>query len=383
MGRATGMHVNRRTSIGFACVVCAALAAPARAQQWPVPGLPGIDTEVGVELFGVPLTRTLSSERANPLHLRAIVSPTGHYELGLERRFGDAAARPVGAAWARVTTLERGRFYGWGNDTPSPLPASAYDIRPFRGSVGAGLLFERERVRFELGPELRYVHTSLEYEPEDDGDADADDPPFATPPAITMLRPYGSGPFSQVAFSAALEVRTAPPGEGVPAGVGLGLSARWSPAALDVTSAYATLGAEAQGFLRLELPGNPLLAARIGVERASSGVPYFDAPHVGGYGRLRGYRSERYTGTGAMWAGLENRLRLGGFTVRDRSLAFGTLAFTDIGRVTLDGESGTGFRASWGGGVWLGLDDGPTASLTVAEGDGTRVYLRVGLFDWR
>lgn len=373
------MTLKTYAPAGLACLLCAALATPGTAQQLPIPGIPGVRTEVGLELFGMPLTRTLRSESPNAVRLRAILSPLGHYELGLERRFGDASIRPAGAVWGRVTTLDRRRFYGWGNDTPAPLPSSAYDIRPFEGSVQAGLLFERERIRFELGPQFRYVHTSLEAELDDDGDADADD----VTPAIAMLRPYGSGAFSQVAIAGAFQARTAPPEAGTPAGVGLALEARWSPAALDVERAYGTVSAEAQGFLRLELPGSPLFAARVGYERASSAVPYFDAPYVGGYGRLRGYRSQRFTGTGAVWAGLENRIRLGGFSVRDRSLEFGTLAFADVGRVTLEGASGSGFRGAWGGGIWVGLENGPTASLTLAEGDETRLYLRVGLFDWR
>lgn len=364
---------------GLACLLCAALAAPAEAQRAPIPGIPGLDTEVGVDLFGTSVTRTLRSDSPNTFRLRAILSPLGRYELGLERRFGDASGAPVGVVWGRASTLERRRFYGWGNETPAPLPSSAYDIRPFEGSVGAGLLFERDRIRFELGPEFRHVQTSLDFERDDDGDADADD----RPPAIAMLRPYGSGPFSQVAMAGAFEVRTAPPGAGAPAGAGLEVEGRWSPAALDVVRSYATVRAEAQGFLRLDLPGSPLLAARLGMERASSAVPYFDAPHVGGYGRLRGYRSQRFSGTGAVWAGIENRIRLGGFSVRDRSLEFGTLAFADVGRVTLEGDGETGFHGSWGGGVWLGLEDGPTASLSLAEGDGTRLYVRLGLFDWR
>jgi len=384
-GRVTGVgtYVKKHTATGFACLACAALAAPVHAQHVPLPGIPGIDTEVGVELFGMPLTETLRSATANATRLRAVFSPLGHYELGIERRFGDAAAGPVAAVWGGVTTLERRRFYGWGNDTPAPLPASAYDIRPFQGAVQAGLLFERRGVRLALGPEFRYVHTSLEYELEDDGDGDADDPPLATPPAIAMFRPYGSGPFSQVAISGTLEARTAPPGPDTPAGAGIALGARWSPSALDVTSAYATVSAEAQGFLRLELPGEPLFAARVGAERASSAVPYFDAPHVGGYGRLRGYRSQRFTGTGAVWAGLENRVRLGRLSVRGRSIDFGTLAFADLGRVTMPDAGAAELHASWGGGVWVGLDGGPSASLTFADGDGTRLYLRLGLLDWR
>ena len=372
--------LKKPTSTLLACGLCAALAAPAAGQLLPIRGLPGVETEIGLELFGMPLTQTLRPDAPAALRLRAVLGPPGAYDLRLERRFGDAAARPVGALWGGVTTLERRRFYGWGNDTPAPLPASAYDIRPFEGSLHAGLLFERERVRLELGPEFRYVHTDLEVEP-DDRDGEADD--RVTPLAITLLRPYGSGPFSQVAISGTLEVRTAPPGSDSWTGVGLALAGRWSPALLDVTDSYATVSAEAQGFLRLDLPGAPLFAARVGVEGASSAVPYFDAPHVGGYGRLRGYRSQRFTGTGAIWAGVENRLRLGGFSVRRRPVSFGTLAFADIGRVTLAGETGTGFRASYGGGMWLGLEGGPSASLTVAEGDGTRLYLRLGLFDWR
>lgn len=372
--------MTNHTSAAFACLACAALAAPVDAQQVPIPGIPGIDTEIGVELFGVPLTETLRSEPANATRLRAVFSPLGHYELGFERRFGDAAAGPVGAVWGGVTTLERRRFYGWGNDTPAPLPAGAYEIRPFEGSVQVGLLFDRARVRFAVGPELRHVHTSLDH---DAGDGDADESSPATPPAITMLRPYGSGPFSQIAISADLEARTAPPGAEAPAGAAIALGARWSPAALDVTTAYATVSAEAQGFLRLALAGAPLLAARVGVERASNAVPYFDAPHVGGYGRLRGYRSQRFTGTGAVWAGLENRVTLGRFSARGRSVDFGALAFADIARVTMPDARGSGFRGSWGGGVWLWLENGPSASVTLAEGDGTRLYVRLGLFDWR
>lgn len=368
-----------RNAILVACAGCVALAPPARAQLVPFQGLPGIDTELGVELFGLPFVQRLRSESPNDYRLRTLFSPQGGVDITLERRFGDAVSGFTPALWGRVTTLERRRFYGWGNDTDAPLPSTAYQFRPFEASLDAGLLFERGNVRLSLGPEFRHVRTDLDAELSADGDGDADD----TPLAITSLRPYGAGGFSQIALAGALEARTAGPADGAHAGVGIALTGRLSPALLDVTTAYATATAEAQGFVSLDLPGSPLFAARVGVETASAGVPYFDAAYVGGYGRLRGYHSRRYSGTGAVWAGLENRLRIGGFSLRGKPISFGTLAFADVGRVTLAGNASRGFHTSYGGGIWFGLEHGPTASLTMAEGDGTRIYLRLGLLDWR
>lgn len=370
-------------------LLLAGVPGSAPAQLVPIDGIPGVDTRVGVEILGMPLSQSLRPDSARPLQLGVLLSPSGGYELALRAALGTPDRALTPAIWTGVSTIDRRRFYGFGNDTRAPLPSSAYEIRPFQASLRTGLLLEGRRLRFSAGPEVRYVSTSVDLEEDDAGGEDAvgrfwgDDDADEPTPAIASMRPYGVGDFATAGLAAELEFGSVGPRGGAMLGASLSLEARWSPALLDATAPYATAVGEARAFYRPALPGSPVLAARIGAQVADGPLPYFDAAYVGGHSRLRGYRSQRYAGDEALWAGIESRVTLARASVRGRGISIGALSFVDAGRVTVNGSRAGGLHFGYGGGLWLGIDDGPSIGFSVARGeDETRFYARLGVLGW-
>jgi hypothetical protein len=95
------------------------------------------------------------------------------------------------------------------------------------------------------------------------------------------------------------------------------------------------------------------LAARVGGTVNLGRYAFFQAATLGGLDNLRGYRRTRFAGENSLYNNVELRLRL----TRLRTLLFhgdlGVLAFHDVGRVWLDGESSKEWHTGYGGGVWF------------------------------
>ena len=79
------------------------------------------------------------------------------------------------------------------------------------------------------------------------------------------------------------------------------------------------------------------LAFRVGGRALAGDYPWFDAASVGGNNN-RGYRSRRFTGDSSLFGSVSLRGWLGTVGKSFIALRVGALAFTDVGRVWVEGE---------------------------------------------
>ena len=121
------------------------------------------------------------------------------------------------------------------------------------------------------------------------------------------------------------------------------------------------------------------VAARLGAERVAGAPPFYDAASVGGAATLRGYRSRRFAGHSAAWAGVEARLALRRGRVPVVGVgAVGAFAFADGARVWDDGAA-TRWHFGYGAGLWLSVPRATTLTLSLnASEEQTAVIVRTG-----
>jgi hemolysin activation/secretion protein len=122
------------------------------------------------------------------------------------------------------------------------------------------------------------------------------------------------------------------------------------------------------------------VAARGGGKHVLGDTPYYEAAYIGGAGTLRGFPSQRFAGDSALFGSAELRVPMpsAGFFPRG---SVGVFGLCDAGRVFLDGEPSDRWHVSTGGGLWLARPgSGNALSLSVASGEGTRVYVQSRLW---
>lgn len=93
---------------------------------------------------------------------------------------------------------------------------------------------------------------------------------------------------------------------------------------------------------------------------------YFQAVNLGQNNYLRGFRKNRFAGSGSFYTSLELRYQL--FQSKSYLLpgAVGVVAFNDLGRVWLRGEQSRKWHYSYGGGLFYAAYDAILISTTVA-----------------
>lgn len=149
---------------------------------------------------------------------------------------------------------------------------------------------------------------------------------------------------------------------------------------MDVERSFATADARFSGLLASSFYPRLSLALRGGGKIVWGRFPWADAAFLGGDSTLRGWDEQRFAGDAAAYISGELRLRLG----RPRvvvPVSMGVFAFSDIGRVYVDGESPGSWHTGVGGGVWL-QPAGHSYMLRWGLGtsdEGEKVYLALGL----
>ena len=107
-------------------------------------------------------------------------------------------------------------------------------------------------------------------------------------------------------------------------------------------------------FNALEPSGALVLGNRIGVDHLfNRDFEFFNAAQLGGWSNLRGFRRNRFSGQTAFYHNLDLRLKLFSFSTYLFPGNVGVLAFHDIGRVWLDGESSSTWHLGRGFGVYV------------------------------
>lgn len=301
---------------------------------------------------------------------RARVSLEGGMIFRTGRLQGSAR---LDAALGRATRLQlaveaRGaeirRFYGFGNDTEAPGGDD-----PFRA--------ERREIRLEA----RVAHR---FSPEAEAGvalALRDLRDLGNPGTLVdRVAPYGFPDFRQVGLQADLALEGTAPTTLLQESRRLRVRAAWVPATLDVRRAFATVEAEASASLPLgreDALAPPVLAVRTGGRKVWGDVPYHEAAILGGRNDLRGYRNQRYSGHAALFANAELRVGLGRFFLLLPG-DVGVFALGDAGRVFHEADRSGGWHVAAGGGVWVSFLQAWSATLAVARGSITGVYLTVG-----
>jgi hypothetical protein len=302
-------------------------------------------------------------------------STTNRFEVRVtaDKRFESSGMHvPVTASMSQLGVVE---FRGFGNDIPD-LRGSFYDVRERQWSFQPAVAFSfGPESDAALGPIVRYTVTDS-----------------TVNRFISEQRPYGFDHFGQAGLRLELhhdtryEVDTVrlrggfalnrpdyPPLWGT-----VDMSASFYPAIWDTRSAYEKVSAGAAAYLTLPVLTGPVLAVRAGGEKLFGAFPYFDAAYLGGSRSLRTEHRQRFAGDALIHGTTELRVPIAKFPFI-LPLDVGTIAFVDVGRVYLNGDSAGGWHTGTGAGFWVGVIRPETGlTVTLTNNPDRRVLTHVG-----
>jgi len=96
-----------------------------------------------------------------------------------------------------------------------------------------------------------------------------------------------------------------------------------------------------------------VIATRVGVGTTVGDPSFFQLMYLGGKQTMRGFHTNRFAGKTALYNNLEMRLKLFDFNSYLLPGTVGLIAFNDVGRVWLPGESSTKWHDSYGTGIYI------------------------------
>ncbi len=391
--------VGRRSQIStVAILLVLVVLAPlvplgqARAQVAPtdpaerLPGLKShLNVQYGVDFFGLGVYRpALRASALDPLvTVRGVVSTRGGIlvESGVVKRLGHSAWST--ALTGSLSTMERNRFYGFGNSTDAGRPGSYYQLEQVQLRLAASVTWDLPGYGnyVTLGPLLEQLATEYEVEighGDDDADGDHDGG------VVADLRPYGIGRFRKLGFGTAVGFGSAGPRSGVAAGMRFDAAARMYPAWLDLTSPVAVTTVSVKAFAVMPWALEPAVSVRLSAGRVFGDAPFHESVFLGGRRSLRGFQKQRYAGDLALALNSELRLNPLRLRVAGRPIESGPLALLDVGRVYVDGASPGGWHVGAGGGLWLrdNRSQRTVSAALVRSTEGLRAYVAVGFPFW-
>jgi hypothetical protein len=237
----------------------------------------------------------------------------------------------------QLSQLEIVEFKGFGNDVPDSK-ASFYDVRQFQRNFRTAVGFSPNPASdISIGPIVRYTTTDS-----------------VRNRFISQLNPYGTGTFGQVGAQIKMHYESRyKPDTLKPRGI-LDFTGSGYPATWDVKSAYEAIDGFAAAFLTVPVAKKPVIALRAGGKKLFGDFPYFDAAFLGGSSSLRAEERQRFAGDASVYGNAELRVPVAQFPFI-LPLDVGLIAFTDAGRVYVDGKSPGGWHTASGGGFWIGL----------------------------
>jgi hemolysin activation/secretion protein len=118
-------------------------------------------------------------------------------------------------------------------------------------------------------------------------------------------------------------------------------------------STFTRIRSDLAAFLTFRKPHRAVIALRAGGSVNFGDYQFFQASSLGGSTNLRGFRSTRFSGDASFYQNTEFRFKLFNFSNYISKGEFGILAFNDVGRVWLEGESSNVWHHGYGGGLWV------------------------------
>lgn len=227
------------------------------------------------------------------------------------------------------------RYFGLGNETPRFKESAFNNVLQKQYAFEPTFEFGTGRTfRYRIGGMVRWSKTEVDH-----------------PTLLAQDSAYGSGSFAEAGAAGGLEYDSRDDPSLPTRGVRLELTGRVFPSALDVRSAFGSLGLVGATYLSVKsVPLAPVLAVRAGGMRVWGSYPFFDAATIGSATSIRGLPERRYAGDASLYASTELRLNLAG-----KRGHWGILGLADIGRVFLDGEKANRWHSGFGGGIWVEL----------------------------
>lgn len=283
------------------------------------------------------------------------------FKLEYEGKFRRINSTLYSSLTASFSGIEILNYYGFGNETPSDMPADFYKVKQNQFHLFPALHWKLSSIwEFFIGPELKYANTKLE------------DSTF-----VGQNRPYGSEEFGQVGLKFKLVYDTSDPTLAKSPGIYIHAGGFYYPKLWSVD--YNFGGFDGIAVAHVSFSNSLIMALRVGGKKVFGTYPFHEAAFIGGQTTVKGLKKERFGGDASLFGNVELRLTLGKAILLVPG-DYGILGLADVGRVFLTGESSKKWHPSYGGGFFFTIMDLSTAfSFVVVKSDEwTSVYFKTG-----
>ncbi|HEX6790797.1 MAG TPA: BamA/TamA family outer membrane protein [Candidatus Krumholzibacteria bacterium] len=265
--------------------------------------------------------------------------------------------------YTRLSGLDFLHFYGFGNETTSEAVEDFYKVKHTEYVLAPSLNHpagQHGRITFSIP--AKYTKTDLQPDR-----------------MITGVKPYGAEDFFQLGGGAELAVDTRESSAPASGGVRFDAGGTVFPPLGGVEETFGEVHGEAALYQPVPVLSTPVLALRAGGKQVWGPYPYHEAAYIGGARTLRGFPQQRYAGDASVYTSAELRVPVTHIYLLVPGM-LGVFGLVDTGRVFFEGESSSKWHTAAGGGIWASFaDPSKTMSLSIASGEGTRVYVHIGL----
>ncbi|MFC2130880.1 BamA/TamA family outer membrane protein [Bacteroidota bacterium] len=135
-------------------------------------------------------------------------------------------------------------------------------------------------------------------------------------------------------------------------GIFTSFTGSYNPEIFNNQHPFGMISSEVSAYFSEKIITDVTLSFKIGGQKQWGKTPYFESAFLGGYGSLRGYKIQRFSGDAYVFTNLEARMFLTNhyFLVPGK---IGFIMFSDIGRVFVSGETSKLWHYSYGPGFWI------------------------------
>jgi len=313
--------------------------------RWKVAPWLAITPDYGLFVGGGPILDDYGF-RAHPevyrMQLRAGMATTAvRFRLDYLAEFFTLNPGARASLHLSASQIETLNFFGFGNETQLSedlLQGAYYRVHQqqvsFEPAIGVPVY---SNVTLTVGGRLKYVATDLK-----DGTS------------LQDIKPYGSQQsMGLMSFFGGFKIDTRDKESAATRGILLDVEGSFFPGTIDNKNYFSKAQADARVYLSTGETADVTLALRVAGEKVwGDRVPFFEAPSLGGYGTVRGFDGQRFTGDASAYGSAEGRIALAKVTLLVPG-TLGALFFADGGKVYLNGVTSNLWHTSVGGGVWF------------------------------